>query len=106
MNAYEKIITRMRSESKNAELSYQLMLGTMLSKDKISLGDITLDSSLYVTLDRPYVCDCKVISNCSHSDCSIENKVEDKRKWDLKKGDVVLVAPVSDEMYVLIGKVV
>ncbi len=77
MNAYEKIIKRMRSEG-GKNTVYPLKLGEVLSGKKISLGNIKLDSSLYVLLD------------------SVGN---------ISKGDTVLIAALSDEEYVVLGKV-
>ena len=99
MNGYEKIIKRMRFESSNGDTLYQLMLGTMISSTTISLGDIKLTKDMYVKLDSIFKC-----NHCCPNSYGDDRKCE--KKAELKKGDTVLVAPLSDEGYVLIGKVI
>lgn len=76
MNAYEKIIKRMRSEGGGSQ--GQLCFGEVLAGKKIALGNIKLDSDLYETLDSV---------------------------GSLSKGDTVVLAEVNDGDYVVLGKV-
>ncbi len=77
MNAYEKIIKRMRSEG-GRDSPGQIIFGEVLAGKKIGIGNIKLDTDLYEMLD------------------SVES---------ISKGDTVLLADVSDGEYVVLGKV-
>lgn len=78
MNGYEKIISRMRSEG----MAYNpsgMELGTMLSDGSVSIGELKLDTEDYKKLGSV---------------------------GTLKKDDTVLVYPLSEELYIIVGKVV
>lgn len=80
MNAYEKLIMITRSESKRAGDPKQINLGTMTSEDS-----------------------CKVGGNELEAD---ELMIIDSLDGELEKGDDVIVARISDGLYVILGKVV
>lgn len=80
MNAYEKIIKIMREESSKQDNKSPFKLATMNTARTCTYGSIELDSD----------------------DLLIAEHLDGK----LGKGDQVLIAPLSSDLYVIIEKVV
>lgn len=80
MNAYEKMIMTMRNESKRSNNPKQIYLGTMTSADS-----------------------CKVGSNELEAD---ELMIVAESVGKLEADDDVILARISDSLYVILGKVV
>lgn len=78
MNAYERIITQMKSAVGNTEIGMQI--GTMAASGKCKAGDLTLDKDDYL--------------------------IAEHLKGGLHSGDEVLLYQVGEEWFVIICKVV
>lgn len=80
MNAYEKMIMTMRNESKRTNTPKQIYLGTMTSADSCMVGENELEAD--------------------------ELMIIDTLDGELAKDDDVILARISDSLYVIFGKVV
>lgn len=78
MNAYEKLIKTMRSEADRKNDPYPLKIATMTASDSCMLGSLELDSD-----------DLLIASHLS-----------------LSEGDQVVISQISEELFVIIEKVV
>ena len=78
MNGYEKLILQMRNEGKGNEDTL-MQLGEVLSKGRIQVGELKLDTDDYRMLESV---------------------------GELQKGDIVLLCQVSEEEFIVIGKVI
>lgn len=78
MNGYEKIINTMRKEATKGAKPFPIKLGTMTSSATCALGQLELDSDDFYVADH----------------------------LELEEDDLVIVAQVSDEKFVIMEKVV
>lgn len=78
MTGYEKIIKRMRQEGSRNN-SKGLRYGEAISKEKIQIDDLILDSDFFL--------------KCEHV-------------GDLKSGDVLACCKIDDDTFIILGKVV
>ena len=110
MNAYEKIIKTMRSEAGRTKQGFALKIAEMTSPNSCKIGQIELDK------DDIYVSEHLTKRVLNKLDFNIESsggtshvhKWSDKSEYfsPLKKGDIVLVAQISNLKFVIIDKLV
>ena len=111
MNGYEKIINTIRSEArKNGKHTISLKIGVMTSRKSCKIGQIELDK------DDIYVSEHLTKKVLNKLDFQIESSggTSHTHKWTdkseyfspLKKGDVVLIAQISNLKFVILDKLV
>lgn len=119
MNAYEQIITTMREQGAKYN-NTPLQIGEMISDTICLVGDIELENDDYLIADhltdRELVIDLRepgkitaTISTTDHTHKLTDLETEKshiKIYSKLKKGDIVLAQRMSDELYVIIERLV